>query len=72
MKLSIFCPLGLKTPIHEAGIVLFFGRQDELVVLVAERLEGEPASSRVSTFPDVFGMAEGGSKCTEGGRKPRV
>jgi len=32
---------------------IFFGRQDELVVLVAERLEGGPVSSRVSTFPDV-------------------
>jgi len=30
----------------------FFGRQDELVVLVAQRLEGGPVSSRVSTFPD--------------------
>jgi len=26
----------------------------------------------MSTFPDVFSMAEGGSKCMEGGRKPRV
>jgi len=34
----------------------FFGRQDELVVLVAERLEGGPVSSRVSTFPDVFSV----------------
>ena len=44
------------------------------MVLVAERLEGGPVSSRVSrpTFPDVFSMAEGGSKCTKGGRKPRV
>jgi len=32
----------------------FFGRQDELVILVAERLEGGPVSSRVSTFPDVY------------------
>ena len=37
-----------------------FGRQDEFVVLVVERLEGGPVSSRVSTFPDVFSMAEGG------------
>ena len=29
--------------------VLFFGRQDELVVLVAERLEGGPVSSRVKS-----------------------
>ena len=42
------------------------------MVLVAERLQGGPVSSRVSTFPDVFSMAEGGSKCTESGRKPRV
>jgi len=42
------------------------------MVLVAERLEGGPVSSRVSTFPDVFSMAEGGTKCTVGGRKPRV
>ena len=41
----------------KAGVVLFFGRQDEVVVLVAERLEGGPVSSRVSTFPDVFSMA---------------
>ena len=40
----------------------FFGRLDELVVLVAERLEGGPVSSRVSTFPDVFGVAKGGPK----------
>jgi len=39
---------------------------------VTERLEGGPVSSRVSRFPDVFSMAEGGSKCTEGGRKPWV
>ena len=49
-----------------------FGRQDKLVVLVAERLEGGPVSSRMSTFPDVFSMAEGGTKCMEGGRKPSV
>ena len=38
------------------------------MVLIAERLEGGPVSIRVSTFPDVFSMAEGGSKCTEGGK----
>jgi len=37
-----------------------FGRQDKLVVLVAERLERGPVSSKVSAFPDVFSMAEGG------------
>jgi len=42
------------------------------VVLVAERLEGGPARSRVSMFPDVFSMAEGGSKWTKGGRKPWI
>ena len=42
------------------------------VVLVAERLEGEPVNSRVSTFPDVFSMAKGGPKCAEGGGKPWV
>jgi len=42
------------------------------MVLVAERLERGPVSSSVSAFPDVFSMAEGGSKCTKGGRKPRV
>jgi len=42
------------------------------VVLVVERLEGGPVSSRVSTFPDVFSVAKGGLKCTEGGRKPWV
>jgi len=42
------------------------------VVLVAEGLEEGPVSIRVSTFPDVFSMVEGGSKCTEGGRKPWV
>ena len=51
---------------YEAGVVLFSGRQDELVVLVAERLEGGPVSSRVSAFPNVFSMAEDGPKCTEG------
>jgi len=50
----------------------FFGRQDELVVLVAERVKGGPVCSRVSTFPEVFGMAKCGSKCTEGGRKPWI
>jgi len=30
------------------------------VVLVADRLEGGPVSSRVSTFPDVFSVAKGG------------
>ena len=50
----------------------FFGRQDELVVLVAERLEGGPVSSRVSTFPDVFSVAKGKPKCAEGGKKPWV
>jgi len=33
------------------------------VVLVVERLEGGPVSSRVSTFPDVFSVANGGPKC---------
>jgi len=42
------------------------------VVLVVERLERGPVSSRVSGFPDIFSMAEGGSKGREGGRKPRV
>ena len=42
------------------------------MILVAERLEGEPVSSRVSTFPDVFSMAEGGSKCTDGSSKQWV
>ena len=42
------------------------------MVLVAERLEGGPVSSRVSTFPDVFGVAKGGPKCAEGGGKPWV
>jgi len=42
------------------------------VVLVAERLEGGPVINRVSTFPDVFSMAEGGSKCAEGSSKPWI
>jgi len=33
------------------------------VVLVAERLERWPVSSKVNTFGDVFAMAKGGSKC---------
>ena len=40
------------------------------MVLVAERLGG-PVSSKVSTFPYVLSMAEGGSKC-EGGKKPLI
>ena len=40
--------------------------------MVAERLEGGPVSSRVSTFKDVFSMAKGGPKCAEGGGKPWV
>ena len=42
------------------------------MVLVVERLERGPVSSRVSAFPDVSSMTEDGSKCTEGGKKPRV
>jgi len=42
------------------------------VVLVAESLEGGPVSSRVSTFSDVFSMAQDGPKCTEGSSKPWV
>jgi len=42
------------------------------VVLLPDRFEGGPVSSRVSAFPDVFSMAEGGPKCTEGNRKPWV
>jgi len=42
------------------------------VVLVAERLEGGPVRSRVSMFPNVFSMVEGGPKCTEGSSKPWV
>jgi len=42
------------------------------VVLVAERLERGPVSSRVSTFPDVFSVAKGGPKCAEGGGKPFI
>ena len=40
------------------------------MVLVAERFEGGPGSSRVSTFPNVFSMAEGGPKCAEGSSEP--
>ena len=42
------------------------------MVLVAERLEGGLVNSRVSTFPDVFSMAEGGSKGAESGSKPWI
>ena len=38
----------------------------------AEILEGGPVSSRVRTFPDVFSVAKGGPKCTEGDGKPWV
>jgi len=48
----------------------FFGKEYELVVLFAERLEGGPVDSRVSAFPEVFGMAQGRSKGAEGGSKP--
>ena len=41
---------------------LFSGIKDERVVLVAERLEGGPVSSRVSAFPEVFSLAKGGPK----------
>jgi len=61
------------------GAVLFWMRKIGdwpvvgLVVLVAERLvEGGPVSSRVSAFSEVFGIAEGGSKGTEGGSKPWI
>jgi len=42
------------------------------VVLVPERLEGGPVNSRVSTFPYVFSVGEGGPKCAEGSSKPWV
>ena len=42
------------------------------MVLVAEKLEGGPVSSRVSTFPDVFSVAKGGPECAECGGKPWV
>ena len=44
------------------------------MVLVAERLERGPVSSRVSrpTFPDVFSVAKGGPNCAQGGGKPWV
>ena len=32
-------------------------RQDEFVVFVAQRLERGPVNNRVSTFPELFGMA---------------
>ena len=39
------------------------------MVLVAETLKGVPVNSRVSAFRKVFGMAEGGLKGEDGGRK---
>jgi len=42
------------------------------VVLVVDRLEGGPVNSRLSTFPNVFSVAKGGPKCTEGSSKPWV
>ena len=41
------------------------------MVLVAERLEGGPVSSRVSTFPDVFSMAEGWIEMHAGWQKTK-
>ena len=35
--------------------------------LVADRLEEGPVNSRVSAFPEVFGIAQGRSKGSEGG-----
>ena len=42
------------------------------MVLVVERFEGGPVSSRVGTFPNVFSMAEDGPKCSDGSSKPWV
>jgi len=42
------------------------------VVLLVERLEERQDNSRVSAFPEVFGMTEGGSKGAEGGSKPWI
>ena len=49
---------------NEIGAVLFFGCQDELVVLVAQRLEQGQIRSRVGAFPEVFSMPESRSECT--------
>ena len=46
---------------NEIGVVLFSGCQDELVVLVAQRLERGQIRSRVGAFTEVFSMPE--SRC---------
>ena len=57
---------------NEIGVVLFFGCQDELVVLVAQRLEQGQIRSRVGAFPKVFSMPESRSEGTESRSKPGV
>jgi len=39
---------------------VFLGCENEVVVLVAQRLEGGPVDSRVGAFPEVLSMANKG------------
>ena len=42
------------------------------MVLIANRLERGPVSSRVGVFPEVFSVADSRSRITEGRSKPRL
>ena len=39
---------------------MFLGCENEVVLLVAQRLEGGPVDSRVGAFPEVLSMANRG------------
>jgi len=41
---------------------VFFGCKNEVVVLVAQILERGPVESKVSAFPEVLSVADGGSE----------
>ena len=51
---------------------MFFGSEDEVVVLIAHRLEREPVSRRVGVFPEVFSIADSRPESTEDRSKPGV
>ena len=40
---------------------MFLGCENEVVVLVAQRLEGGPVDSRVGAFPEVLSVANRGN-----------
>jgi len=54
--------LGLTEDGDKVRVVVFLGCDNEVMVLVAQRLEGGPVNSRVSAFPEVLSVANRGPK----------